>query len=68
MTFNPIPLLVGLILTPIAMAMVFLDAYEEYSHHFKDKKKILTFAIEAAVFALILFGTISFLLSIFLKG
>jgi hypothetical protein len=68
MLLNPIPLLVGLILIPIAMTMVFLGAYEEYSHHFKDKKKILKFAIEAAIFAFILFGIISLLLSLFFKS
>jgi len=47
MLLNPIPLLVGLILTPIAMTMIFLGAYEEYSHHFIDKKKPLKLAIKA---------------------
>jgi len=68
MKINIIPLLIGLILSPIAAAMAFLGAYEEYSHHFTDKKKPLKLAIEAAVFAFILFGTISLLLSLFFKA
>jgi uncharacterized membrane protein YidH (DUF202 family) len=68
MLLNPIPLLVGLVLIPIAMALVFLGAYEEYSHHFIDKKKPLKLAIEAAAFALILFGTITLAMSLIFKN
>ena len=68
MLLNPIPLLVGLILTPIAMTMIFLGAYEEYSHHFIDKKKPLKLAIEAAAFALILFGTITLAMGLIFKN
>jgi len=68
MTLNPIPLIVGLILIPIAMALVFLGAYEEYSHHFIDKKKPLKLAIEAAVFALILFGVITLAMSLIFRS
>jgi len=51
MTLNPIPLIVGSILIPIAMALIFLGTYEEYSHHFVDKKKPVKLAIEATIFA-----------------
>jgi len=67
MTLNPIPLIVGLILIPIAMALVFLGAYEEYSHHFIDKKKPLRLAIEVAVFAFLLFGIITLAMSLIFK-
>ena len=68
MQINPITLIVGLILTPIAALMAFLGAYEEYSHHFIDKKKPLKLAIEAAVFAFILFGIITLAMSLIFKS
>jgi hypothetical protein len=68
MLLNPIPLLVGLILTPIAMTMIFLGAYEEYSRHFIDKKKPLKLAIEAAMFALLLFGAVTLAMGLIFKN
>ena len=66
MKINFIPILIGLILSPIAAAMAFLITYEEYSHHFTDKKKPLKFAFEAAIFTLIIFGILSLLISLFI--
>jgi len=45
---------VGLVLIPIGALMAFLITYEEFSHHFTDKKKALKFAIKDAVFAFII--------------
>jgi len=56
MKINFIPMLIGLILSPVAAAMAFLITYEEYSHHFTDKRKPLKFAFEAAIFTLIISG------------
>jgi hypothetical protein len=66
MKLDFIPILIGLMLCPIAAAMAFLITYEEYSRHYTDKKKPLKFAFEAAIFASIVFGTLSFLLSFFI--
>jgi len=66
MKFNFIPILIGLMLSPIAAAMAFLITYEEYSHHYTDKKKSLRVAFETAIFTLIIFGILSLLISLFI--
>jgi len=53
-------------LCPIAAVMAFLITYEEYSHHYTDKKKPLKFAFEAAIFTFIVFGILSLLVSFFI--
>jgi len=65
MKINFISILIGLIFSPIAAAMAFFITYEEYSHHFTDKKKSLKAAFEAAIFTLIIFGILSLLVSLF---
>jgi tetrahydromethanopterin S-methyltransferase subunit C len=65
MKINFISILIGLIFSPIAAAMAFLITYEEYSHHYTDKKKSLKVAFEAAIFTLIIFGILSLLVSLF---
>ena len=64
MTINFIALYVGLTLSPIAAAMAFLITYEEYSHHYADKKRPLQFAFEAAVYTFIIFGILSLLMGL----
>ena len=65
MNINFISILIGLIFSPIAAAMAFLITYEEYSHHYTDKKKSLKVAFEAAIFTLIIFGILPLLVSLF---
>jgi tetrahydromethanopterin S-methyltransferase subunit C len=65
MKINFIAILICLIFSPIAAAMAFLITYEEYSHHFTDKKKTLKIAFEAAIFTLMIFGILSLLVSLF---
>jgi len=65
MKINFISILIGLIFSPIAAAMAFLITYEEYSHHYTDKKKSLKVGFEAAIFTLIIFGILSLLVSLF---
>jgi hypothetical protein len=66
MKINFIPILIGLMLSPIAAVIAFLIIYEEYLHHYPDKKKSLKIALEAAIFTLIIFVTLSLLLSLFI--
>jgi hypothetical protein len=66
MKINFIPLFIGLVLSPVAAAMAFLIIYEEYSHHYPDKKKPLKFAFEAGIITLIIFGMLSLLASLFI--
>jgi hypothetical protein len=66
MKLDFIPILIGLMLCPIAAVMAFLITYEEYSHHYTDNKKPLKFALEAAIFTFIVFGILSLLVSFFI--
>jgi len=66
MKLNFIPMLIGLMFCPIAAAMAFLITYEEYSHHYGDKKKPLRMAFEAAIFTFIVFGVLSLLVGFFI--
>ena len=66
MKLDFIPILIGLMLCPIAAAMAFLITYEEYSHHYTDKTKPLKLAFEAAILTFIVFGILSLLVSFFI--
>ena len=50
----PVLIVVGLFLIPIGALMAFLITYEEFSHHFMDKKKAVKYAIKDAVIAFII--------------
>lgn len=64
MKFNLLPILIGLTMSPLAGAMAFLITYEEYSHHFSDKKIPLKVAFETAIFTFIIFGILSLIVSL----
>jgi len=46
--------------------MAFLITYEEYVHHYHDKRKTLKTALEAAIFTLVFFLALGLLLAIIL--
>lgn len=46
-----LPLIIGLVFAPIAACMAFVITYEEYCHHFADRRVPLRRAIEAAAAA-----------------
>jgi len=50
-----ISIIVSLIFSLIASSMAFLIIYEEYSHHYTDKRKPFQHAIESAIFTFIVF-------------
>jgi len=66
MKIDFIPLLIGLMLCPIAAVMAFLITYDEYSRHYTDKKKPLKLAFEAAIITFIVFGMLSLFVSLFI--
>jgi len=66
MKIDFIPLLIGLMLCPIAAVMAFLITYDEYSRHYTDKKKPLKLAFEAAIITFIVFGILSLFVSLFI--
>lgn len=59
-------LLIGLLFSPIAGAMAFLIFYNEYLHHFPDKKRPFKIAIEAAILTLVLFIILSIVAGFFI--
>lgn len=61
-----ISLLIGLLFSPIAGAMAFLIFYNEYQHHFPDKKRPFKIAMEAAIVTLALFVVLSIIAGLFI--
>ena len=52
---NSVFFIIWMIGSPVAALCAFLITYNEYSHHYSDRKKPLKIAIEAAVFTFIVF-------------
>ena len=52
-------MVIGLFFSPIAGAMAFLIFYNEYLHHYPNKKQPLKIALEAAFITFILFFILS---------
>jgi len=61
-------MLVGLLFSPIAGAMAFLIFYNEYVHHYSNKKQPLKIAFEAALLTLILFIILSIIAGFFIDS
>jgi purine-cytosine permease-like protein len=57
---------IAAILSLLAAVMAFLITYEEYVHHYHDKRKTLKTALEAAIFTLVFFLALGLLLAIIL--
>ena len=50
-----IALLLGLILGPLAGLMAFAITYEEYQHHFPNRRRVMWASLEAGVTAFLVF-------------
>jgi len=46
---------IAAIFSPLAAIMAFLITYEEYIHHYPDKRKALKMSLETAIFTLVFF-------------
>jgi purine-cytosine permease-like protein len=57
---------IAAILSLLAAIAAFLSTYEEYVHHYPDKRRVLKTALEAAVFTLLFFLALGLLLAIIL--
>ena len=57
---------IAVILSLLAAAAAFVITYEEYVHHYPDKRKVLKTALEAAGFTLVFFLALGLLLAIIL--
>jgi uncharacterized BrkB/YihY/UPF0761 family membrane protein len=57
---------IAAVLSLLAAVMAFLITYEEYKHHYADKRKIWKTALQSAVFTLVVFLLLGFLLSLIL--
>ncbi len=62
-----IVLLLGLVFSPLAAAAAFLITYDEYIHHYPDKKEPLKLALQAALFTFAVFVIISLVIGYFLS-
>ena len=59
---------IAVILSLLGAAMAFLITYEEYVHHYHNKREVLKKALEAAGFTLIFFLALGLLLAIMLPS
>jgi hypothetical protein len=59
-------LLIGLTFSPIAGLMSFIINYEEYKHHFPDRKIPFRMAIRDGIFAFTFFMVLSLFIGLFL--
>jgi hypothetical protein len=59
---------IAVILSLLGAAMAFLITYEEYAHHYPNKREVLKKALEAAVFTLVFFLALGLLLAIMLPS
>jgi purine-cytosine permease-like protein len=59
---------IAVILSLLAAAAGFVITYEEYVHHYPDKRKVLKTALETAVFTLVFFLALGLLLAIMLPS
>jgi hypothetical protein len=58
-SLNPLVLVIGLVLSPIAALMSYFITYDEYLHHYPDKGTPRRMALQAAAFTLIFFVLLS---------
>jgi len=57
---------IAVILSLLAAAAAFVITYEEYVHHYPNKREVLKKALETAVFTLVFFLALGLLLAIIL--
>jgi len=62
-----VAVVIGLVFAPLASLMVFMITYNEYSHHYSDKKRPLKLAMESALFTLVFFLLLSFFIGFVLS-
>ena len=59
-------LVLGFSFSFIASLAAFLISYEEYSRHYKDKRKALRLSLKTAIFAFIVFFTLAIIIGFFI--
>lgn len=57
---------IAAIFSPLAAAMAYIITYQEYKHHYPDKRQAVRAALGAAVFTLIIFLILGLLTGIIL--
>ena len=63
-----ISMAIGLVFSPLAALFTFLMTYNEYQHHFPDKRQTIKMATEAAIFTFLIFMALCFLIGIALPS
>ena len=67
MIINPVSLVIGLVFSPLAALMAFFITYDEYLHHYSDKKKSLKLALQTGVFSFMFFMILSLIIGFIFK-
>lgn len=60
-------IMIGLILSVLAGVAAFLITYEEWSHHYTDRRKPLRYSIEAALAAFVVFAFITLVVNLLMS-
>lgn len=58
--------ILGLLFSPLAALAAFLIIYDETQHHYPGKKEAFKLAVEAVIFTLIVFISLSFFITWFI--
>jgi hypothetical protein len=58
---------IGLIFAPMAALCAFLITYNEYAHHYSNRRPPLMHALQAGLFAFVVFMAVSLLVGYFAK-
>jgi len=61
---NPL-IAIGLVLSALAGFAAFLITYDEWSHHYPDKREPLRYGLEAGIVAFTVFAILTVLVSFF---
>jgi len=62
-----ITLVIGAIFSLVGALMAYVIAYEEYSHHYTDKRKPFQHAMQTAVFTFVVFLVLSIIVGLSLN-
>jgi hypothetical protein len=58
---------IGMLFSSLGAIMAYIITYQEYRHHFKDKRDTFRMAMRTAVFTFTVFLIITIFLAIFLR-
>ena len=61
MNLMNVAIVIGMMFGPLAAIVAFVISYEEYRHHFHDKKKAVLLSLKSAMVTLIVVAVVTFI-------